>query len=651
MRASANLYSSLVNLSAGIRPQSETEREELARVEKLLVRSRIDANSGLTVQALSVERATWYEAHELDEGRRIRLAELANAGQSERAQFRVFRRDAPLANAAIDFATPSWARGAAVARTAGPFTSLDGRQFWFDFFSLIRLVPVHLAGDPQPAFLFHLREHRGALDAPVSIDQFIGLFGQRYSIAGSTIWFRANLLTPAAPAGTYIGLRIIGGTLTFTPPPTVVDEKLTIPANGHCFVHLDLGASDAVASGGGQAGVDAANALTGLPLACSFVLANGRATVTNLAHAEWTLYGQPLKFEWQQGSTPFFEPLLHAVIVPMTVSEPDLLIDKAASPFATMAGQAPIRRGGWLLPVATIDITHPTEASGIGGLGVQTDEGLTLTWRGLREGPIRLPAPWMTAAPGVISIIDPAASARYARQTFRLWKDVDSRFRSELALAYTDKFSVTYVSGAGGTEIVVAQTNVEARLDRPVDVKGTPLPIRTLGSILMLAYTDQAQHVSVYDDNILVDALDPQPTWPVERGRAALAGHPQCAVHRHSGQQPAAVRQAARRGDGREGHAACWAWACTACCRPCPIPMRPTSAGCAGTRARRRFRRQVASAPGRPVTWTKAAADEAPDAERPVRLRAARRRSRKRFEAWRSAAQQVAAGAGGRRTA
>jgi hypothetical protein len=517
MRAAA-LYASLVNLSAGIRPQTTAERAELALAESLIARSRIDDASGLTKQALSIERATWYEADELDEKRRIRLAALADAEQGADAQFRVFRRDAPLAGAAIDLTTPSWARGAAIARTAGPLTSLDGRQLWFDFFNVIRLVPVYLAGDAQPAFLFHLREHHGGLNQPIAIDEFIGLFGQRYRIAGSSIWVRANLFTPTAPAGTYIGLRITGGTLTFTPPPVIAGGNLTIPANGKCSVRLDLGAADRVISGV-AAGGDAANAVADLPSACSFVLGSGRATMTGVTHAAWMLYDQRLEFDWNRRSTPFYEPLLHAVVIPMTRSEPSLAIGDVASPFATIAGTAPIRRGGWVLPAATIDVTHPTEAAGVGALGVQTGVGLTLTWRGLREGPVDLRSPWVTLTPGLIFIADAAASARYARQTFRLWKDADSRFRSELALAFTDKFSVSYASAAAGMELVIAESDVEARIDRPVDVKGTPLPVRTLRSLLLLAYTDQAQHVSVYDDNILVDALDPHVRWPVERGR------------------------------------------------------------------------------------------------------------------------------------
>ena len=50
-----------------------------------------------------------------------------------------------------------------------------------------------------------------------------------------------------------------------------------------------------------------------------------------------------------------------------------------------------------------------------------------------------------------------------------------------------------------------------------MDVKGTPLPVHTLDSLVVLGYTDSLQVAYVYDDNILADALDPRATWPLER--------------------------------------------------------------------------------------------------------------------------------------
>ena len=183
-------------------------------------------------------------------------------------------------------------------------------------------------------------------------------------------------------------------------------------------------------------------------------------------------------------------------------------------------GKAQIAQAGWALPVAVIDVNQPTEAAGIGALAVNTKAGLTLGWRGLRSGPAQLVTPWVVLAPGLIFIIDVKASCRYGRQRLRLWQDDSSKFRSEIDLAFTNSFAVVYTAASSGNELLLAQTNAEARLDRPVDVAGTPFPIRTLGSLLALAYSDADQLVSLYDDNILVDSLDAKATWPVEPGQA-----------------------------------------------------------------------------------------------------------------------------------
>jgi hypothetical protein len=521
MTDGTDLHSPLASLSANLCAETKQERKALARLQTMLRRSRLGEElSGSVARELSVERASWYapEAVAVEQGReRIATGEAAE----EIPQFRVFRREAPLTAPTLDVTTPAWGRGAAIAETLGPFPSLDGRLFWFDFFPLVRLVPVYLAGDAQPALLFHLRQLRLSLGDLLPIDEALRfLRRRRYDLGRSSIWIRADLLSPSAPAGSYVGLRITGGHLTFTPPPVDASGKLTIPAGGRCAVQLDLEAPAVPAASGGQAGIDDANAELTLPASFSFTLAAGHETVTQLGDASWTLYGQRIDFNFRPGPSPTYEPQLLSVLIPLSASVGEIEIGAVESPFAEVTGRAPIHRAGWTLPVATIDVANPVEAAGIGGLAVQTDAGLTLNWRGLRDGPVRLPSPWIALAPGLLLITDAHASNRYAHQTLRLWKDADSRFRSALELRYADSFAVTYAVAAAGSEMLAAQTSAEARLDRPVDVKGTPLPIHTRGSLLVLSYTDDAQFAFLYDDNILVDSLDPQATWPLERGRA-----------------------------------------------------------------------------------------------------------------------------------
>jgi hypothetical protein len=521
MAAGTDLRSPFAALAAGLRAEGEYEEEALGRLHELLLRSRCEDELAAAVpRELSVERVLGFAREPAPE--RLRRVEsiAAGAAAARPPQFRVFRREAPLAAPGLALAAPAWGRGAAVTESLGPFRGEDGRLFWFDFYPLVRLVPVYLAGDPRPALLFDFHQHRLGLSDPLPLREALGLLRRRrYALARSSFWLRADLLAPGAPAGGYVGLRITGGHLAFTPPPIEADGKLTIPAGGRCAVELDLEAPAAPAAGGGRAGLDAADAQLTLPATFALNLAAGHAAVNQLADASWTLYGQRIDFERRDGA-PFYEPLLLSVLVPLAHSEPELDAGAPDSPLAQLAGRAAIRRAGWGLPVAMIDVTQPGEAAGIGGLAVQTDEGLTLTWRGLREGPARLPAPWVAAAPGLILLAEPHASNRYAHQTLRLWRDADSRFRSEIALRTTDAFALTYAAAAAGSEALFVQTDAEARLDRPVDVKGTPFPVHTLRSLLQLAYTDAAQFAFLYDDDILADSLDPKAAWPLQGDRA-----------------------------------------------------------------------------------------------------------------------------------
>jgi hypothetical protein len=507
-----DLQSGVVALSATVTPQTDQENEALIELENLLVRSRIDLPAAaLTPRELSIDRATWNAPGDLAADRHRRISQLLDhLAPDETPQFQVFRREAPVAAPMLELASPAWGRGALIQHSLGPFHSLDGRLFWFDFFPIVRLVPLYLAGDPQPALLFFERTFVG-----VSPD-----LGSHHRLGQSSFWVRANLLAGAAPAAGYVGLHIEEGTLGFSAPPTNLGGRLTMPAGSKCTVDLRLSSSMHPAAAPGRAGLDASNAELTTPDQIVFELQATHASVIKLTPAEWKLYDQRLRFDWAEGVAPTYEPLLLSVVVPLKASEAVFKVGTCQSPFAVLAGEAPIQRSGWTLPVALIDVSNPSEAAGDGGLAIQTAENLALGWQGLRDGPIELREPWIAIAPGLIVIIDPKASNRYAHQRFLFWKDADSKFRSKMDLQYTDSFAVTYASASSGNELVLAESDIDARLDRPVDVKGAPFPIRTLNSLVSLAYDDQKQFVFVYDDNILVDSLDPQVKWPVEPGHS-----------------------------------------------------------------------------------------------------------------------------------
>src|SRR5262245_12276925 len=156
---------------------------------------------------------------------------------AEPPEFRLFIREVPIASSASALTVPAWARGAEIAETIGPLRDTDGRLFWFDFYRIVRLIPIYFAGDSQPAFLFRLRERRLRPGELIDIEQILTFLGRnRYTLERGSIWIRADLLAAGAPAGTYVGLKVHGGSLTFSQPVTIQGDRLTIPPGGSCAI-------------------------------------------------------------------------------------------------------------------------------------------------------------------------------------------------------------------------------------------------------------------------------------------------------------------------------------------------------------------------------------------------------------------------------
>lgn len=506
-------------LLAGLDIRSDAEREAHARLVSLLRRSAPGDNlDALVACRLATERASTTDAAGLEQA-------IAHDALPQPAEFRVFRREAPIASPASALTVPAWARGAEITETVGPLRGSDGRLFWYDFYRIVRLVPVHFAGVAQPAFLFHLRELSLRLGELIDFEEVLSFFRRnRYTLDRGSVWIRADLLAAGSPATSYVGLKVRGGSLTFAPQVAIQAGRLTIPASGRCAIHMDLEAPAAPAAGGGVAGRDAADATLDLPALCEIELANGHGTITRVGDAKWTLYGQPVDFSARQNPVPTWEPVLLSVFVPFTVSEPAVVLRAVASPFATPHGRASIERGGWTLPAATIDVANPIAAAGIGGLAVRAREGLTMAWRGLRDGPVTLPSPWVALAPGLILVTDTAATGARARQRLRLWQESSPPGRSTVDLRYGEPSQLLYLVAATGSELITALADTEARFDRPVDVRGTPLPVNTRRSLAAFTYTDAARFAFLYDQDILIDVLAPRgPASPASGSACALA--------------------------------------------------------------------------------------------------------------------------------
>jgi hypothetical protein len=509
------LFDNLARFSAQFSPE-ELERASFSQaLEALLPVLAAAEPSTFSHSRFSFERANFSDRARISPGRLDQLRRLAiEAGTPAEPAYRVFRREVPLAQSLIAGSQPVWAGGAAPELSFGPFLSSDGRRFWFDLFPIIRLIPLYLAGQPNPALLFYLPQLQQGHGALPPISEILPILHRpRVNLAGSSIWVRADLLADGSPAGHYAGFRINTGELSFSKKPQDIGGKLTLPADAVCSVSLKL-SHDSAPPGGppSEAGRDARNANLNLPDNLDFQFSLQAHSVTAAGRGRWKVYGQDTTFQWNAQGTPFYEPSLRCALIPYNANQEEFSVQSSASPFATVAGTAAVAQSAWAIPLAAIDVNQPTPPGGNGGMAVQTSEGLEITWRGLRNGPIYLPQPWIVLFPGLLTIVDPKAGNLHARQRFLLWKDADAPFRSSVELQYTDSFPLYYVTNAQGAEALMANADAEARLDRPVDVAGSALDIRSKNSLLILGFTDELQLVYLYDDNILIDNLDLQQT-------------------------------------------------------------------------------------------------------------------------------------------
>ena len=485
----------------------------------LLVRSLADASlpddrNDLIGTDFSIERADLYAQATIPRQRREALENLVQSKDqsAEPPGFRVFVREVPVREQLIHGSMPAWAAGAKLSHSIGPFTNQDGRKFWYDFFPIRKLIALYIQGITEPVLLFHTRTRRLSPITPFDLPERFSL-SRTYTLVKGSIWINARMLAPNAPAGTYTGLAIDGGQVSLSTAPVDQNGKLTVSHNTVISVRLDLNqaeVSDAAAES--PFGIDARKLELQLPDSLVFHFSGQGRTIDAVGSARWNLYGQPIDFEWNSQGQATYDLPLQRIVFPFHASEQTLRIGQSASEFTTLRQEAPITRSGWTLPVATIDLSQPTEAAGTGEMMVQGSSGLTNTWAGLAGGGFQLSNPVLLISPGQIFLGDFSAGNPHAHQSLNLWQDEGNTFGTSVDLTFPNAALFFYVSNANGNELFMAATNAHFKVDRPVRVNGQPPVVRSQNSLFVVAASTAQKLVYLFDDNLIQDnsPLSPQ---------------------------------------------------------------------------------------------------------------------------------------------
>lgn len=461
--------------------------------------------SDMLARPLSFETADVFSPPSISKNLSDRLEKvLKKTKKDTEPEFRVFRRETPLVTDFGRGGSPAWARGAEPHHSLGPYLGPDGRQFWFDFYPVVKIISIYGPNSNEPLLLFPVKE-----DKLNNTIQKPSRGKQKLDLEAGSCYILGRLFNPAVPAGQYAGLQIKGGKLTLNGKLTNDHGKLILPAGADLEFQLQLddkGRTKKINKK--KAGSDFLAAELNLPDLFVFTVTHQKLTIDKLSAARWKLYGEENKFSWDQSQSPGYQQALSQVLIPMQAAKVELNVKESLSPFCRLNGSAPISQLAWALPVSAIDTQKPTAATENGGILLQAKSGLQVNWRNLQAGPVSLTAPGIFLNYQQLALNDLSAGNIYAHQQYELWPEETGQYRSTLQLQYTDAFAWWFVANAD-QELMGVAADTELKADRPVQVDGQPLEVRTKASLVLLGYNETEHTIAVYDDNILFDNYEP----------------------------------------------------------------------------------------------------------------------------------------------
>lgn len=499
----------LGNITGHLVAASPQQEKEIQSLYSSLSRSLlVEDIQQLKGTQFAFENSDLFSDETIPQQRLNTLQAIAERGVAEgvEPEFRVFLREVPVRSTQLHASLPLWAGGAAVDHSIGPLTNIDGRLFWFDFFRIEKLVALYVQGNPSPALLFKIKTGIQFMGANLPLAAKVS---PTYKLDAGSIWINSQLLAQNSPAGFFTGLTIRKGVITLSAQPQLINGKLTISAGTKVTVNLQLRQGPVVgADPSSQYGEDARDAQLNLTPALDFQFTGQNSKLDNVGNASWKVFGHAASFNWNPQQTGTYDNLLHRVLIPFTASTETFRVTNNQSSFHTLAGETAIAGSFWALPSAPIDIVNPSPAEGAGAMLVIGEAGLTASWSGLNGGALNLNKPYVMAAPGRIAVSDLTSGNVFSHQNFDTWKDEQNPFGTNIRVQYLSTAPFFYNTLASGVELLMTQVNADVRADRPVTVKGEGLEIRSKNSLLILAATTSFRLIYLFDDNILLDALD-----------------------------------------------------------------------------------------------------------------------------------------------
>jgi hypothetical protein len=398
------------------------------------------------------------------------------------------RRTVAAATTRTAGSVPAWAAGMRPERTLGPFPDLIGRPTWIDVFRRVRHVRlVRVAGGSPLATVDITPPHLAALATPGPHP------GLSFPLAAGSVWFATKLLAAVAPDAAYSGVRVRGGTISFSGLVSVSGTDIVVPPG--VIVTIDMTLDVPAAPAGTGPGADARAMAVGLPRHARLTISGAHATLTTTDTMSLRVYGASADLR-EQTSAARYLPQYGRVAVPLVASATTVTVAEVHASAFRPEGTAPVVDAAWGLSVALTDPAQLGEADGVGALMLWLDKGLRASWSG-QARPLPLGPVVLTADPARLAVVAVAVPGERYDQRIRLWQH---SAESQLALSPGlpgASFSLAFYAQATGSDTVMLGVDIDATVSLPVDIRGERLTLHAPTAVVVITDTATGRHLFV----------------------------------------------------------------------------------------------------------------------------------------------------------
>lgn len=372
-------------------------------------------------------------------------------------------------------------------RTVGPFVDADGLSRWIDLLQPKRKITVAQAGVAEPALLLTGARLPSSPAAPYVI-----------RLRAGTVWIRARLLDPAAPAGAFAGVRVTGGTVTADVAATVSGDVVRL---SQLDLHLELVPATPVIRPVVPGGAAAAAAVSiTLPARAAFTWRGGALTGVEAGRGAAEGWGQVFRFAGPLGGSPRHVSALDHIVVPFDC-QPTIFDGLAiASALVDVSGASAVTGAGWALPLTRVaDPAALGEADGAGGWLLSGADGLAARWLdATTDTPLRAHHQLFGQNRFVLLAERTVPRKPAVAHRLSLWPlDSGLSRRARFELQHDRDELLGYVCDSVDGEVLITRARAVATIDRPVTADGAPLALPTGRALVVLLDRGQGREIDV----------------------------------------------------------------------------------------------------------------------------------------------------------